>query len=133
MNSLFNWSFSTPRDRDKEGSLVSYTMSPSIDYDEDENNVIIKADVPGIDKKNIDVRITDGMLTIRGERKEEKKSKQNGARVTERYQGTFYRQVALPTAVDETKISAEYKDGVLHLTLPKKEEAKPKQVKVDVK
>jgi HSP20 family protein len=133
MNSLFNWSITDGRDRDKEAGFLSYAVSPSVDYDEDENNVMIKADLPGIDKKNIDVHVQDGVLTIKGERKEEEKSKKHGARVTERYYGSFYRQISLPTAVDETKVAAEYKDGVLSLTLPKKEEAKPKQIKVDVK
>ncbi|MCA9395905.1 MAG: Hsp20/alpha crystallin family protein [Candidatus Omnitrophica bacterium] len=132
MNSLLNWSITDGREGNKEGQVV-YAASPSIDYEEDENNVLIKADLPGIDKKNLDIRVQDGTLTIKGERSEEQKSKNNGARVTERYYGSFFRQITLPVAVDESKIAAEYKDGVLSLTLPKKEEAKPKQIKVEVK
>jgi HSP20 family protein len=133
MNSLLNWSFSDGRDHDKVTGLLNHALSPSIDYEEDENNVMIKADLPGIDKKNISVNLQDGVLTIKGERHEEQKSKDGGARVTERHFGQFYRRLSLPTAVDEAKVTAEYKDGVLSLTLPKKEEAKPKQTKIEVK
>lgn len=132
MNSLFSWSIADGRDK---GSQLRepFAVSPSVDYEEDENSVRIKADLPGIERKDLDISVQDGLLTIRGERKEEQKSKHNGTKVTERYHGSFLRQITIPAAADESKIEAVYKDGVLSLTLPKKEEAKPKQIKIEVK
>jgi HSP20 family protein len=130
MSSLLNLSLSDGQMADQ--ALIETHFSPSIDYDETDQDVIVRADLPGVDRKAIEVTLQDGLLTIRGERRQEHKDKTDGARRVERFSGQFYRRIALPTAVDESKIKAEYKDGVLEITLPKKEEVKPKQIKVDV-
>jgi len=93
---------------------------------------VVKADLPGVNKDDIQIDLKDNTLTLKGEKKfENKVSKDNYIRV-ERSYGTFVRSFTLPQNVDAEKIKATYKDGVLELTLPKKEEAKPKQIKVDV-
>ncbi len=133
MSSLFNLSITDPNKTSSEGNLTNYALSPLVDCHEDKDNILVKVDLPGIDKKNIEVNVEDCVLTIKAERQSEDKSKEHGARLTERYSGHLYRQLSFSTAIDETKVVAEYKDGVLSLTLPKKEEAKPKQIKVDIK
>ncbi len=108
------------------------TWIPAVDIHETEDNYVVKADLPGMKKEDIQIDLKDSTLTIRGEKKfEEKVSKDNYIR-TERAYGTFVRSFTLPNNVDAEKIKASYKDGVLELTLPKKEEAKPKQIKVEV-
>lgn len=131
INSLFNLSFSD--NREKDGTLQACSWRPVVDYDETDNFVTIKADLPGVDRKDIKVTIQDGVLTIKGERKEEEKARKNGARITEKFYGQFCRQMTLPVAVDEAAIKANCKDGVLEIMLPKKEEAKPKEISIDVK
>jgi HSP20 family protein len=96
------------------------------------DNLVVRADLPGLKKEDIEVSIQDGILVIRGEKKEEAERKGNGAVRTERFYGSFHRAVSLPAAVDDAKVKASYKNGVLELTLPKKEEAKPKQIKIDL-
>ena len=91
-----------------------------------DHHLIATLDLPGMKKEDIEVSIQDGTLIIRGEKKEETERKEKGAVRTERFYGSFHRAVNLPTAVDDTKVKANYKSGVLELTLPKKEEAKPK-------
>lgn len=105
---------------------------PAVDIRETEDGYIVKADLPGLKKEDIQIDLKDSTLTLKGEKKfEEKVSKDNYIR-TERAYGTFVRSFTLPHNVDAEKIKASYKDGVLELTLPKKEEAKPKQIKVEV-
>jgi HSP20 family protein len=105
---------------------------PAVDIHETEDGYVVKADLPGLKKEDIQIDLKDSTLTLKGEKKfEEKVSKDNYIR-TERAYGTFVRSFTLPHNVDAEKIKASYKDGVLELTLPKKEEAKPKQIKVEV-
>jgi HSP20 family protein len=99
---------------------------------EDEHNVTLKIEVPGIDEKDIDVRIENNVLTVHGERKFEKEEKEENYRRVERQYGSFTRTFTLPTTVDAEKVQADYDRGVLKVTLPKKAEAKPKQIKVNV-
>jgi len=107
--------------------------SPSCDIYETGNEIVVKAEIPGIKKEDIKVSIQDGVLTISGERKfEEEIKKENYLRV-ERGYGSFTRGFTLPPYVDAKKISAEFKDGLLELKLPKTEEAKPKEVEIKVK
>lgn len=106
--------------------------TPAVDIHETENNFVVKADVPGINKDDIQIDLKDNTLTIKGEKKfENKSSKDNYIRV-ERSYGSFVRSFVLPQNVDGGKITATYKEGVLEVTLPKKEESKPKQIKVEV-
>ena len=116
----------TFRDSEKEA------WSPQVDIYEDDNTYILKADLPGLNKEDIHVDLDDNTLSIRGEKKfEEKNSKDNYVRV-ERKHGKFVRSFAISDNVDVEKINAIYKDGVLEVTLPKKEEAKPKQFKIHI-
>jgi HSP20 family protein len=105
---------------------------PSLDVSETKNEIVVKAEVPGMDPKDIDISLSDGMLSIRGERKQEKEEKEENYHLVERSYGSFARSVALPKEVKHDKISASYKDGVLKIVLPKSEEARKKEVKIKV-
>jgi HSP20 family protein len=121
-NRLFNESF---RNQPEESALT--TWAPAVDIYETPNELVVKADLP-----DIDVRVENNLLTIRGERKFEKSvSEENYLRV-ERTYGAFSRSFSLPNTVNAESIGAEYKNGVLTVTLPKREESKPRQVKVTV-
>jgi len=106
--------------------------APVVDIYEDKDNFVVKAELPGMKKEDIDVSLHDGSLSISGERKSEQKWEDAEVHRAERFFGRFQRTVALPSAVDAGKIKAQYKDGVLTVTLPKAEEAKPKQIDVQV-
>ena len=106
--------------------------APAVDLYEDKDSFIVKAELPGMEKKNIDVSLHDGALTISGERRHEER-KEGATHRTERFYGKFQRTVTLPTKVEGDKVKANYKDGILTISLPKAEEAKPKQIEVQVK
>jgi HSP20 family protein len=105
--------------------------TPALDVYQNNDNVVAMIELPGMRKEEIDISLHDGMLTISGERKSEAKDGENAER-TERFIGKFRRSITLPTRVDANKVSASYKDGILTVTLPKAEEAKPKQIQVNV-
>jgi len=127
VNRLFEGGSSRRQD---PSALTSW--APAVDISETENELVVKADLPDVNEKDIDVRVENNMLTIRGERKfEEKTEKENYLRV-ERTYGTFSRSFRLPNTVNNEAILAGYKNGVLTVTLPKRAESKPKQVKVNV-
>jgi HSP20 family protein len=127
LNRLFNESF---RNSGEESALT--TWAPAVDIFETPNELVVKADLPDVNEKDIDVRVENNLLTIRGERKFEKSvSEENYLRV-ERTYGAFSRSFSLPNTVNAETIGAEYKNGVLTVTLPKREESKPRQVKVTV-
>jgi HSP20 family protein len=128
VNRLFHESFS----EGKDNSLATSNFAPAVDVYEDEHNVTLKIDVPGIDEKDIDVRIENNTLTVHGERKFEKEEKEENFRRVERQYGSFTRSFTLPTTVDAEKVSATYDKGILKISLAKKAEAKPKQIKVNV-
>ena len=107
--------------------------SPAVDIYETENELVLKADVPDVDPKNIDVRVENQTLTISGDRKFEQESSSKGFHRIERSYGNFVRSFAVPNTFDTENIGADFKNGVLTVTLPKKEAAKPRQVKVEVK
>jgi HSP20 family protein len=126
-NRLFNEQFRNPSE---ESALT--TWAPAVDIYETPNDLVVKADLPDVNEKDIDVRVENNLLTIRGERKFEKSvSEENFLRV-ERTYGSFSRSFSLPNTVKAETIAAEYKNGVLTVTLPKREESKPRQVKVTV-
>lgn len=108
-------------------------FAPSLELSEEEDKFVLHADVPGIDRKDIDISVTGNTLTIKGERKAEEKRKEKSYYYSERTFGSFHRAIELPSEVDPEKVTAAYKDGVLKVTVPKSERAKPKQIKVDVK
>jgi HSP20 family protein len=115
-----------------EEALTTTSFAPPVDIYEDEHNIILKLEVPGIDEKDIDVRIDHNTLTVHGERKIEKEEKEENFRRVERQYGSFTRSFALPSSVDSGQVSADYNKGVLKIKLAKKAEAKPKQIKVNV-
>lgn len=125
MESLFRpvaWPSST------EGAV----LVPPIDMYEEKDKYVVKAELPGMKKDEIDISVTDNVLTIKGERKEEKEKKEGNYFFSERYYGTFLRSLNLPGNVDAKKICASYKDGVLQIDLPKTEEEKEKKIEVTV-
>jgi HSP20 family protein len=128
VNRLFNESVF--RAQGDESALT--TWAPAVDIYETPNELVVKADLPDVNEKEIDVRVENNLLTIRGERKFEKSvSEENYLRV-ERTYGSFNRSFSLPNTVSAEAIRAEYKSGVLTVTLPKREESKPRQVKINV-
>ena len=129
MNRLFRESYSPEA---PEEALTTTSFAPPVDIYEDEHNITLKVDVPGIDEKDIDVRIENNTLTVHGERKIEKEEKEENYRRVERQYGSFTRTFNLPPTVDAENVQADYDKGVLKITLPKKAEAKPKQIKVNV-
>lgn len=131
MNQLFEDTFS--RTQGREQALAKGMWTPAVDIYETDESVIVKAELPGLEKNQIGVEVKDGLLTLHGERKLEKEVKEENYHRIERTYGTFHRSFSLPSSVDQEKIGAKFKDGVLEITLPKREQAKPKQIKVDVK
>src|ERR1700726_5313155 len=126
MNRLFRETQGNSQDE----SLTASGFAPAVDVYEDEHNVTLKIEVPGIDEKDIDIRLENNTLTVHGERKIEKEEKEENYRRVERQYGSFTRTFTLPSTVDSEKVSATYDKGVLKISLPKKAEAKPKQIKV---
>ncbi len=132
MNRIFDESFrGINRPTDDDWALGG-TWAPLVDIYEREGNIELKAELPGIDPKDVDVRVENNVLTLRGERKVDREVKRESYHRVERAYGSFSRSFTLPTVVDTEKIKAEYRDGVLHLTLPKKEEAKPRQISIKI-
>jgi HSP20 family protein len=129
MNRLFNASFNS---EGRDESLTTSSFAPAVDVYEDEHDITLKIEVPGIDEKDIDVRIENNTLTVHGERKIEKEEKEENYRRIERQYGSFTRTFTLPNTVDSDSVSATYEKGVLKVKLAKKAEAKPKQIKVNV-
>lgn len=127
VNRLFEGSFPSRGDKP---TLTAW--APAVDVYETENELVIKADLPDVSEKDLDVRIENNMLTIHGERKFEQKVREENYLRMERAYGSFSRSFSLPNSVNTEAIKAEYKDGVLNITLPKRAESKPKQVKIDV-
>jgi HSP20 family protein len=125
MNRLF-------RESGPEEALTTTSFAPPVDIYEDEHNISLKMEIPGIDEKDIDVRIDGNTLTVRGERKFEKEEREENFLRVERQYGSFTRSFTLPNSVDPGQVSAKYDNGVLKITLAKKTEAKPKQIKVNV-
>jgi HSP20 family protein len=115
-----------------EGELSTRTWAPPVDIYENENDIVLKAELPGVDPKDVEVRVEDNTLYLKGERKFEKEVKQENYHRVERSYGSFARSFSLPSSINAEKVKAEYKDGLLTLTLPKREEAKPKTIKIDV-
>ena len=105
---------------------------PSIDVSETKSDLVIKAELPGMDSKDIDISLSNGFLTIKGEKNQEKEEKDENYHLIERSYGSFTRSVRLPREVQSDKITASFKNGVLRVTLPKSEEAKKKEIKVNV-
>jgi HSP20 family protein len=127
VNRIFN---ETVRSQGDESALTAW--APSVDIYETPNELVVKADLPEVDEKDIDIRVENNLLTIRGERKFDKSVTEDNYLRIERTYGTFSRSFSLPNTVNAETIRAEYKNGVLTVNLPKREESKPRQVKVNV-
>ncbi len=116
-----------------DGSLFSTAWTPAVDITEHETEYLVKAELPGVSKEDVKITMQDNILTIRGEKKQEKETKEGNLHRVERSYGSFQRSFTLPATVKGDKIEASYKDGILSVTLPKAEEAMPKQIEVKVK
>ncbi len=126
VNRIFNELFERPQ----ESNLTAW--APAVDIVESAHELVVKADLPDIKPEELDIRVENNILTIRGERKFEKKVDEKNYLRVERSYGSFARSFSLANTVNSEAIKADYKDGVLTLTIPKREEAKPKQIKVNV-
>ncbi len=120
-------------DKQLDTDLSFADWAPSVDIEEADDRYVIKADLPGVNKKDIDVKLENGVLSIRGEKQTETESgKGTKHHRTERFHGTFARSFTLPDAVKDDQVDASYKDGVLSLTIPRAEEARPKSIDIKV-
>ncbi len=124
-DSLFEW---RPRLRGEEEE----EWLPALDLTENPNEFIVKAEMLGLDPKEVDISLVDKVLTIKGEKRQEREEKEENYHLIERSFGSFARSIQLPSEVKSEKISASYKNGVLKIVLPKSEEAKKKEVKIKV-
>jgi HSP20 family protein len=129
MNRLFRESYGP---EGPEEALTTTSFAPPVDTYEDERNIVLKLEVPGIDEKDIHVHIDSNTLTVHGERTIEKEEKEENYRRIERQYGSLTRSFTLPSSVDQEQVSAHYDKGVLKIILAKKAEAKPKQITVNV-
>jgi HSP20 family protein len=128
LNSLFGRELGS----ESEGPVTAASFVPAVDIYEDAQKVVLKLEVPGIEEKDLDIRVEDRKLTVKGERKFEAEEKQENFRRVERSFGSFVRAFTLPPAVDTETVKATYTAGVLKLELAKKAEAQPRQIKVNV-
>jgi len=132
MNRLFDETLQRTRSREEE-DISAGLWAPPVDIYETENEIVLKAELPEIDQKDIEIKVEDNSLTIRGERRFDQETKKENYHRIERAYGKFSRSFSLPNTIDQEKIKASYKDGILKLVMPKKEEKKPKQITVEVK
>lgn len=123
-----------PYVREVEGednsNVVTSHWRPAVDIKEEEDRFVIYADLPGVDPDDIEITMEQGVLTLKGERSEETKEEREGYKRVERVNGSFYRRFSLPDIADAERIEAKGKNGVLEITLPKQEKAKPKRITV---
>jgi HSP20 family protein len=126
----FNQLFGGTGRRDREEELSLGAWIPPVDIEEDKERIVLTAELPGMKENDIDIQMEGGVLTIRGERKFENEKEGKNYHRVERSYGQFVRSFTLPNNVDRENIGAEFKDGLLHIELPKREEAKPRQIKI---
>jgi HSP20 family protein len=132
MNRLFDESYRGGRGTAEDEWSLGGSWAPAVDIYEHEGNIVLTAELPGVDPKDVDIRLENNILTLRGERKWSKDVDRENYHRVERSYGSFTRSFTLPNVVDTEKIKADFKDGMLRLTLPKREEARPKQIAIDV-
>src|SRR5215469_1658722 len=131
LHDQFNRLFNEVFERKGEKTSLS-SWAPAVDIYETEHELVVKADLPDVDPKDLDIRVENNLLTIRGERKFEKQVNEENYLRVERSYGSFARSFTLASTVNADAIKADYQSGVLSLSIPKREEAKPKQIKVNV-
>jgi HSP20 family protein len=133
MNRIFDDAF---RGAGRKGTEDDWALggnwAPPVDIYEHDGNLVLKAELPGIDSKDVDVRVENNVLTLRGERRFDQEVERESCHRVERAYGSFSRSFTLPNIVDTASIKAEFKDGVLRVTMPKREEAKPKQIQIQI-
>ena len=129
MDSLFESFFGEERGN---GQAMK-AWAPRVDVEETEKEIVVKADLPGVDAKDIDIEVVDNVLTVRGEKKEQKEEKKKNYHRVERFAGSFYRAIPLPTGTDANKVVATTANGTVTITIPKKAEAQPKKIPVQSK
>jgi HSP20 family protein len=127
MDEVFERFFGAPNDN---GGQAIRAWAPRVDVEETDKEIVVKADLPGVDPKDIEINVVDGSLFIKGEKKEEKEEKKKNYHRVERFVGQFYREIPLPAGADAEKISAASAKGVIAVTIPKKAEAQPKKIVV---
>ncbi len=133
MERLFGEFFEpTPMRRRLWPKLEIGVIVPNVDMYDRKNEIVVKAELPGVEKENVDITITENNLTIKGERKKDEEMKEEEYYSREMSYGSFTRTISLPVEVDSSKAKATFKNGILEIALPKKEEAKPKEIKVEV-
>jgi len=136
VDSLFNLAFGRLTGANGENGSESQLLEglfPAVDVYEDKDNLLVKAELPGLKKEDIEISLHEGFLTLSGERKQEEKHQDAYVYRSERKMGRFHRTISLPCSVQSDRITATYNEGVLAVTLPKAEEAKPKQIQISVK
>jgi HSP20 family protein len=131
MNQIFEDALA--RSRGREEGLRTGMWTPAVDIYENNDFVVVKAELPGVEKDRISVEVKEGILTLRGERGFDKELKEESYHRIERSYGSFQRSFSLPVSVDQEKVTARFQDGVLEVKLPKKDQERPKQIEVDVK
>lgn len=129
MNRLFEESLRRFRTSDLD--IASSGFVPAVDIYETEDSIVVKAELPGVDKNDVKIEVKDGVLTLKGEKKVEKEVKEENFHRIERAYGSFQRSFTLPQNVDKDKIKATFKNGVLEIVIAKKEESKPKEIKIE--
>jgi HSP20 family protein len=127
MNRMFEDVFSGRTD-DKE--LTPTSWAPAVDIYETENELVLSAEIPGLSEKEVEIKVEDNTLTLKGERRFEKETKEENYHRIERSYGSFYRAFTLPNSIDPDKIQAEHENGVLRVSMPKRQELKPRTVKI---
>ena len=123
--------YQSQTDGEESTSVATSAWVPAVDIKETDDAFEIHADIPGVDPKDIDVHMENGVLTIKGERESEKKEEKEGFKRVEREWGSFYRRFSLPDTADAEKISAKSRQGVLEITIPKQEKVQPRKISVD--
>ena len=127
MNKLFE---DMAASRGEEKDLATSSWAPAVDIYETESEVVLTAEIPGIEEKDVEIKVEDNTLTLRGERKFEKETKEENYHRIERAYGSFFRSFTLPNYVDQDKIEAEHENGILKVRMPKRAELKPRKVKI---
>jgi HSP20 family protein len=122
--------FEAPANRDETSNVATSDWTPAVDIKETDTAFEIHADIPGVDPKDIEVHMEEGILSIKGERQSESKEEREGYKRIERSRGTFYRRFSLPDTADAEKITAKSNHGVLEITIPKQEQQQPRKITV---
>ena len=130
VNQLFSESRNASVGESDRSSIVTSNWSPAVDIKEEDERFVLKADIPGVDPKDIDVTMEEGVLTIKGERKHESEQEREDYKRVERSYGSFYRRFSLPDTADAERVTAKGKDGVLEVFIPKQEKVQPRRIAV---